>query len=1010
MKNGIKTLKYGIALGTALVCAMFFITCQDSSGYSETGHTDTTNPAKKGYGTISIQIAGKEARTALPSKVFDKYVYTFTKTGGTATVATPANGSFTLEAGDYTVKVDAYIGAAEPYTLVASGESSPFTISSGSNTSVTVYLNEVSTGRPGELIYTITYPAGATAEISLNKWPGLNEITLSPLTQGSGKTQTLELDAGSYLLTVLVEKNGLYGGISEALHIYPSLLTEYTKNFLDTDLLQRAGAEVSAPTGTSSVTSSSITINAVTAPGNGQTVEYAINIAATVPIFGWQDITTFSNLVANTTYYIFARSKENANYIAGAASTALQVTTPNVIIRVINGGYSGQGSLYQAIYDVPNGGTIVVDSDVKTIQLTNTIYIPNGKKFVLEGNGVTITSSLSDTDYNYAVFYFQSGVEATIRRVHFNDIKVRAIKTYYENLINIESCIFSNIVTSEYPAIWCNGSMNIKGSTFYNNSGNSGKVIFATGSVTLTGNLFYGNTATGNDPLAYKLYGGTVTSGGYNMVDVPLGIGSGQSGWVGNITDKTISSIPILPSNFKLLSGSEAANAIPSIPVGYPAFDFYGDPITTGAAAGAVQDAASSGYLVELSVNNNALGNAELSSTTAPNDDGLYPGGSITFTATQEANCELQYWLVNNQSLTDNPLTLSLNNHYKVQAVFDRPGIDLVLENASYKDFAIEARLGASEWSKVTSNKDFYQVLQKISNKVYEKFEDKFDFIFFVLNTKEDSTISNALGFAGVNLGVSNNVKGLGLSPYDQTSSFGSAGNLKSVMYFPYHNAILLGPSLHEIAHNWAAYICPTYTLGNAGDVRYDDHWGYSNAGGQLGGFKYVKELSSSGGTREYQGSMNGTYTDGFGVNANGGNGIPYSDIELYLMGMIGANELPEDFQLDIYTGLSNGSSGEKGSFKATGITSYTIDQLITKNGPRDPDANTSQRSFKVLTVILSKSQDSTASTRYDEIVGNVKWFAGLADAPANLHVYNFNQATKGRGNLEVGEITKSLK
>jgi len=1007
MKNGIKTLKYSMALGTALICVMFFTVCKEPSGYFETGLTDGMNPAGNGYGTISIQIAGKEARTIVPPKVFDKYVYTFTKTGGTAKVAAPTiDGYFTLEVGNYTVKVEAYIGAAEPYTLVASGVSSQFTIGSGSNGPVLVYLAEVNTGVQGKLTYTITYPAGATPEIYLKKWPGLSDIALSPSTQGSGKTQTLQLDSGSYLLTVLVEKNGLYGGISEALHVYPALLTEYTKNFLDTDLLKGPGAAVNAPTGTSSLTNSSITINAVAAPGNGQTVEYAINIAATTPVFGWQDSTTFSNLVANTTYYIFARSKENANYIAGAASTPLQVATPNVVITVTNGGDSGSGSLRQAIQNVPNGGTIVVDrSLVTTIQLTSSqIYILSPKKFVLEGNGVTITASWSDGDYKKPVFYFQADVEATIRRVHFKDIKVPAITTYFgsdNSIINIESCIFSNVVNSNYPAITCfSGTMNIKGSTFYNNSGNSGKVICAghPGSVTLTGNLFYGNTATVNNlPLAYELYGGTVTSYGYNVVDVPLGTGFGQSGWAGQSTDKTISSIPVLPSNFKLLSGSEAANVISSIPAGYPAVDFYDNPITTGAAAGAVQGAASNGYLVELSVNNSALGKAELSSALAPNADGLYSGGSITFTATPEADCELLYWLVNNQSHNGNTLTLSLNSHYKVQAVFERPGIDLVLENPSYKDFAIEARLDAIEWSKVTS-KDFGQVLRQISNKVYAEFKDDFDFIFFVLNTKEDSTISSALGFAGVNLGVSNNVKGLGKELYNNNSSYGSAGYLKSVMYFPFHDAILRGPALHEIAHNWAAYICTTSV---------ESHWGVSNAGGQLGGFKHVKELSSSGGTTEYQGSMDGTYTDGFGENANGGNSIPYSDIELYLMGMIGANELPNDFRLDIYTGLSRGSSGKIGSFKATGKTSYTINQIISEKGERVPDAETSQKSFKVLTVILSKSQDSTASTRYDEIMNNLKWFAGESTIDG---VYNFKQATREKGSLKVGEITKSLK
>ena len=343
------------------------------------------------------------------------------------------------------------------------------------------------------------------------------------------------------------------------------------------------------------------------------------------------------------------------------------------------------------------------------------------------------------------------------------------------------------------------------------------------------------------------------------------------------------------------------------------------------------------------------------------------------------------------------------------------PGIELVFLANDNGDFAVEAKLDATQWANVTDRSKYKEVLQQISISVYAKFKDDFDFIFFVLNT-EDYAIGNALGFAGTHIRVSNSVTGLGIEEYSNAPIYGSDEKLKSLMYFPSYDSILLGPALHEIAHKWAAYICPTYTMGNTGDVRYDGHWGISNAGGQLGGFKYVKTISTSGGTTEYQGSMDGTFTDGFGSNANGGNGLVYSDIELYTMGMIGADELKrKGFQLDIYSGLSpsdKNSVEEKryGYFKATTIKSYTIDDLISLNGPRVPDASASQKSFKVLTVILSNNQDTTASTRYDKIVKDVKWLAGLHQDTDNWKVYNFKEATGGKGSLIVGDIKKSLK
>jgi len=190
------------------------------------------------FGVRFINAAKQTTRTVLPSTVFDKYVYIFTKSGGAAVEKTSdKNGVFTLELGSYTVEVKAYIGAAEPYTLVASGVSSQFTVSSGSNAAVEVFLSEVNSGGQGKFSYTITYPAGATAEITLQKWPGLNNIALNPGNIANGKTQTLQLDTGSYLLAVLVIKDGSSAGISEAVHITSSLSTVYTKNFNDNDLI-----------------------------------------------------------------------------------------------------------------------------------------------------------------------------------------------------------------------------------------------------------------------------------------------------------------------------------------------------------------------------------------------------------------------------------------------------------------------------------------------------------------------------------------------------------------------------------------------------------------------------------------------------------------------------------------------------------------------------------------------------------------------------------------------------
>jgi hypothetical protein len=86
------------------------------------------------------------------------------------------------------------------------------------------------------------------------------------------------------------------------------------------------GMSVSAPS-MKTKNYNSITINTVSTPANGQTVEYAKNTLNSAPSSGWQDSTTFTGLNDNTTYYIFARSKENNNYNAGTASGGTAITT-----------------------------------------------------------------------------------------------------------------------------------------------------------------------------------------------------------------------------------------------------------------------------------------------------------------------------------------------------------------------------------------------------------------------------------------------------------------------------------------------------------------------------------------------------------------------------------------------------------------------------------------------------------------------------------------------------------
>ncbi|OHT45196.1 hypothetical protein B0A71_18410 [Flavobacterium tructae] len=158
---------------------------------------------------------------------------------------------------------------------------------------------------------------------------------------------------------------------------------------------------------------------------------------------------------------------------------------------------------------------------------------------------------------------------------------------------------------------------------------------------------------------------------------------------------------------------------------------------------------------------------------------------------------------------------------------------------------------------------------------IYPVLKDDFDFIVIVLNNAT-STPPTGMPY-GIYQSVKNDTQGIGLSLFDSTKDYGSAGKLQGV-YFLYLNNIQGGPILHEMFHRWANYAVPQ-------DYVY--HW------------DKVKGILS-------------------GVSNN------IADIELYLAGAIPASEIKDAESLAIYndprftnkTRIPNSTNSQK-SFKS---------------------------------------------------------------------------------------------
>jgi hypothetical protein len=112
--------------------------------------------------------------------------------------------------------------------------------------------------------------------------------------------------------------------------------------------------------------------------------------------------------------------------------------------------------------------------------------------------------------------------------------------------------------------------------------------------------------------------------------------------------------------------------------------------------------------------------------------------------------------------------------------------------------------------------------------------------------------------------------------------------------------------------------------------------------------YSLVLEASTLGGAR-WKDNLDGTFTQerpGFFVPASG-----YSYLDLYLMGLMSASEVPDFFILDNLVRVGSDASGHP-IFKAD-RQKVTIGDVIAAEGPRLPDAEHSQRRFNTGIVVM---------------------------------------------------------
>jgi hypothetical protein len=266
------------------------------------------------------------------------------------------------------------------------------------------------------------------------------------------------------------------------------------------------------------------------------------------------------------------------------------------------------------------------------------------------------------------------------------------------------------------------------------------------------------------------------------------------------------------------------------------------------------------------------------------------------------------------------------------------------------------------------------------ANLFYKRFEDDYDFLNIILHN----------GYRGnrFHMNINNNIHGLGLPLFNNAASHGSGGRLMGITLFPL-SIFFDGATTsyqHEMGHQWINF------LHNTPFETGIPHWpisdvtsgvmGYSSIAGV--GLKFPFDLVPEGNDYRL------THRPGESV---------FNDLELYLMGLLPADSVQAHFVFD-----DQDQPVINGGILYGPVTWVTIDDIIDSVGVRKPDYLTSQKTFRLATMIVSEELLSVEAMSFynyfskrAELHETVQYKMGLSPGKA----IPFYLSTGGRGELD---------
>jgi len=221
----------------------------------------------------------------------------------------------------------------------------------------------------------------------------------------------------------------------------------------------------------------------------------------------------------------------------------------------------------------------------------------------------------------------------------------------------------------------------------------------------------------------------------------------------------------------------------------------------------------------------------------------------------------------------------------------------------------------------------------ELPKKIYQVFPDAFDFLVYFSTYRVEYVPydANYNGIAGIHQSVQVNYTGTGQGEFNDSALYGSAGRLLGINALDtYDRGMSSGICTHEIMHQWGSFM-PAFPFSDG------EHYVYnSNVGSPLGGGTWGE-------------NGDGTWT----LNCDYHTRLDVFD--QYLMGLIATNLVTP---LRVY---SPTSSVYCGGIISNGVSTTTIQDIVSTYGPRTPGPATAQRNFSIGFVAESNRRLLTA-------------------------------------------------